>query len=113
MFARCRSAPAHTKKRKSDQMLEKYEKTPRKLKQEQEKEVIHLLPIKDKSGLIPQTMEKPGLRRESVPPHSVWLHDGMRLRFILRFYFWVVLFFFIVYSGTESRRGGGGGGSER
>lgn len=54
------SAPAHTKKRKSDQMLEKYEKVPRKLKHEEEKEVIHLLPIKDKSGLIPQTMEKPG-----------------------------------------------------
>ncbi|XP_026770351.2 nucleolar complex protein 3 homolog isoform X2 [Pangasianodon hypophthalmus] len=56
-------APAHTKKRKSDQMLEKYEKMPRKLKQEEEKEVIHLLPIKDKSGLIPQTMEKPVVRK--------------------------------------------------
>lgn len=27
---------------------------------EPEKELIHLLPIKDKSGIIPQTMEKPG-----------------------------------------------------
>ncbi|XP_030630348.1 nucleolar complex protein 3 homolog [Chanos chanos] len=57
-------APAHAKKRKSDQPVEKYEKVPRKMKQEEEKEVIHLLPIKDKSGLIPQTMEKPGT---SVP----------------------------------------------
>ncbi|KAI5627412.1 nucleolar complex protein 3-like [Silurus asotus] len=56
-------APAHTKKRKSDQMLEKYEKIPRKLKQEEEKEVIHLLPIKDKSGLIPRTMEKPVVQK--------------------------------------------------
>uniref|UniRef100_A0AAR2L2G8 Nucleolar complex protein 3 homolog n=1 Tax=Pygocentrus nattereri TaxID=42514 RepID=A0AAR2L2G8_PYGNA len=53
-------APVHSKKRKSDQPVEKYEKMPRKMKQEEEKELIHLLPIKDKSGLIPQTMEKPG-----------------------------------------------------
>ncbi|XP_066521022.1 nucleolar complex protein 3 homolog [Hoplias malabaricus] len=52
-------APVHTKKRKGDQPLEKYEKMPRKMKQEEEKDLIHLLPIKDKSGLIPQTMEKP------------------------------------------------------
>ncbi|KAM9463059.1 nucleolar complex protein 3 homolog [Clarias gariepinus] len=56
-------APAHAKKRKSDQTLENYEKIPRKLKQEDEKEVIHLLPIKDKRGLIPQTMEKPVVRK--------------------------------------------------
>ncbi|KAK2865975.1 hypothetical protein Q7C36_002031 [Tachysurus vachellii] len=52
-------APAHTKKRKSEQALENYEKMPRKVKHEEEKEVIHLLPIKDKTGLIPRTMEKP------------------------------------------------------
>lgn len=55
------SAPAHAKKRKSEQPVEKYEKMPRKMQQEEEKELIHLLPIKDKSGLIPQTMEKPGV----------------------------------------------------
>ncbi|KAI2658759.1 hypothetical protein H4Q32_016890 [Labeo rohita] len=52
-------APAHAKKRKSEQPVEKYEKIPRKMQQEEEKELIHLLPIKDKRGLIPQTMEKP------------------------------------------------------
>ncbi|KAF4085340.1 hypothetical protein AMELA_G00116990, partial [Ameiurus melas] len=56
-------APTHTKKRKSDQMLQKYEKMPRKLQREEEKEVIHLLPIKDKRGLIPQTMEKPVVQK--------------------------------------------------
>ncbi|XP_062858698.1 nucleolar complex protein 3 homolog [Trichomycterus rosablanca] len=58
-------APVHAKKRKSDQVLEKYEKVPRKMKQqEEEKEVVHLLPIKDKRGLIPQTMEKPVVKKE-------------------------------------------------
>ncbi|XP_048027321.1 LOW QUALITY PROTEIN: nucleolar complex protein 3 homolog [Megalobrama amblycephala] len=52
-------APVHAKKRKSEQPVEKYEKMPRKMQQKEEKELIHLLPIKDKSGLIPQTMEKP------------------------------------------------------
>ncbi|KAK9965128.1 hypothetical protein ABG768_004237 [Culter alburnus] len=52
-------APVHAKKRKSEQPVEKYEKMPRKMQQKEEKELIHLLPIKDKSGLIPQSMEKP------------------------------------------------------
>ncbi|XP_016412910.1 nucleolar complex protein 3 homolog isoform X2 [Sinocyclocheilus rhinocerous] len=52
-------APVHAKKRKSEQQVKKYEKMPRKMQQEEEKELIHLLPIKDKSGLIPQSMEKP------------------------------------------------------
>ncbi|KAK3559945.1 hypothetical protein QTP86_029548, partial [Hemibagrus guttatus] len=56
-------APAHAKKRKSDQVLENYEKMPRKMKHEEVKEVIHLLPIKDKTGLIPQTMEKPAVKK--------------------------------------------------
>nr|XP_055032367.1 nucleolar complex protein 3 homolog isoform X1 [Misgurnus anguillicaudatus] len=56
-------SPAHAKKRKSEQPVEKYEKMPRKMQQEEEKELIHLLPIKDKSGLIPQSMEKPALQK--------------------------------------------------
>ncbi|KAI4893559.1 hypothetical protein NFI96_021351 [Prochilodus magdalenae] len=56
-------APVHSKKRKSDKPVEKYEKMPRKMKQEEEKELIHLLPIKDKSGIIPQTMEKPVVQK--------------------------------------------------
>lgn len=41
-------------------MIAKYEKVPRTLQTAPEKELIHLLPIKDKSGIIPQTREKPG-----------------------------------------------------
>ncbi|XP_072195709.1 nucleolar complex protein 3 homolog [Excalfactoria chinensis] len=51
--------PVHIKKRKRDSVIEKYEKIPRRVNAEPEKELIHLLPIKDKSGIIPQTMEKP------------------------------------------------------
>ncbi|XP_075390010.1 nucleolar complex protein 3 homolog isoform X2 [Tenrec ecaudatus] len=53
------SEPAHIKKRKHEGIMEKYEKTPRTLPSAPEKELIHLLPIKDKSGIIPQTREKP------------------------------------------------------
>ncbi|KAG9485036.1 nucleolar complex protein 3 homolog [Eleutherodactylus coqui] len=53
------SEPVHATKRKRADVIDKYEKTPRRMKMEPEKEVIHLLPIKDKSGIIPQSMEKP------------------------------------------------------
>ncbi|XP_074089440.1 nucleolar complex protein 3 homolog [Macrotis lagotis] len=53
------SEPIHVKKRKQESIIEKYEKVPRRLQTEPEKEVIHLLPIKDKCGIIPQTREKP------------------------------------------------------
>ncbi|KAJ7987723.1 hypothetical protein DPEC_G00329450 [Dallia pectoralis] len=55
------SGPVHAKKRKGEQPgPENYEKMPRKMHKTEEKEVIHLLPIKDKiRGLIPQSMEKP------------------------------------------------------
>lgn len=54
------SEPVHVKKRKHESVIEKYEKVPRRLQTEPEKELIHLLPIKDKSGIIPQVVEKPG-----------------------------------------------------
>ncbi|RLW04149.1 hypothetical protein DV515_00005956 [Chloebia gouldiae] len=53
--------PVHVKKRKHEGVIEKYEKMPRRLQTEPEKELIHLLPIKDKSGIIPQAVEKPVL----------------------------------------------------
>ncbi|XP_027705547.1 nucleolar complex protein 3 homolog isoform X2 [Vombatus ursinus] len=53
------SEPVHIKKRKQESIIDKYEKVPRRLQTEPEKEVIHLLPIKDKCGIIPQTREKP------------------------------------------------------
>ncbi|KAM9188423.1 nucleolar complex protein 3 homolog [Mergus octosetaceus] len=56
--------PVHIKKRKHESVIEKYEKIPRRMKTEPEKELIHLLPIKDKRGIIPQTMEKPVLNVE-------------------------------------------------
>ncbi|KAJ8365680.1 hypothetical protein SKAU_G00145110 [Synaphobranchus kaupii] len=55
--------PVHAKKRKSDNAVELYEKMPRKMQRQEEKEVIHLLPIKDKTGLIPQTIEKPVVQK--------------------------------------------------
>ncbi|XP_061491492.1 nucleolar complex protein 3 homolog isoform X2 [Rhineura floridana] len=51
--------PVHAKKRKNESVIEKYEKKPRRMQTESEKELIYLLPIKDKCGIIPQTMEKP------------------------------------------------------
>ncbi|XP_039402633.1 nucleolar complex protein 3 homolog [Mauremys reevesii] len=53
------SEPVHAKKRKQESVIDRYEKMPRRMQTEPEKELIHLLPIKDKSGIIPQTMEKP------------------------------------------------------
>ncbi|KAH0623607.1 hypothetical protein JD844_006539 [Phrynosoma platyrhinos] len=56
--------PVHARKRKNESVIEKYEKMPRHMQTEPEKEVIHLLPIKDKHGIIPQTMEKPVVKVE-------------------------------------------------
>ncbi|XP_009696758.1 PREDICTED: nucleolar complex protein 3 homolog, partial [Cariama cristata] len=53
--------PVHIKKRKHESVIDKYEKVPRCMQTEPEKQLIHLLPIKDKGGIIPQTMEKPVL----------------------------------------------------
>lgn len=39
-------------------MMHSYEKIPRKMARTEEKEVIHLLPIKDKTGIIPQSIER-------------------------------------------------------
>ncbi|XP_076856806.1 nucleolar complex protein 3 homolog [Brachyhypopomus gauderio] len=74
-------APVHVKKHKSDQPIEKYEKKPRKMHQEEQKEVIHLLPIKDKTGLIPQTMDKPVIQKvdEEEVEEEVKDHDDSEL----------------------------------
>lgn len=53
------SEPVHARKRKQENVIDKYEKVPRRMQAEQEKDLIHLLPIKDKRGIIPQSMEKP------------------------------------------------------
>ncbi|XP_071985947.1 nucleolar complex protein 3 homolog [Engystomops pustulosus] len=58
------SEPVHATKRKQDSVIEQYEKKPRRMKMEPEKEVIHLLPIKDKTGIIPQSIEKPVVHAE-------------------------------------------------
>ncbi|KAJ8264366.1 hypothetical protein GJAV_G00148320 [Gymnothorax javanicus] len=55
--------PVHAKKRKVENTVESYEKMPRRMQRQDEKEVIHLLPIKDKTGLIPQSIEKPVVQR--------------------------------------------------
>lgn len=62
--------------------MAKYEKMPRKMQQQEEKELIHLLPIKDKSGLIPQSIEKPGVCRVVLNAHvCVWFQSNIRLCF--------------------------------
>ncbi|XP_055967804.1 LOW QUALITY PROTEIN: nucleolar complex protein 3 homolog [Sorex fumeus] len=58
------SEPVHAKKRKHESVIDKYEKIPRTLQTAPEKELIHLLPIKDKSGIIPQTREKPVIENQ-------------------------------------------------
>ncbi|XP_008303033.1 nucleolar complex protein 3 homolog [Stegastes partitus] len=50
--------PVHSGKRRSSEVVRGYEKVPRKMVRTEEKEVIHLLPIKDKTGLIPQSIER-------------------------------------------------------
>lgn len=49
------------------------------MQSEPEKELIHLLPIKDKGGIIPQTMEKPG-RTQILNWYSS--QDGYNLFFL-------------------------------
>ncbi|XP_060883739.1 nucleolar complex protein 3 homolog [Labrus mixtus] len=51
-------APVHSGKRRNSEVVRSYEKVPRKLARTEEKEVIHLLPIKDKTGVIPQSFER-------------------------------------------------------
>uniref|UniRef100_A0A671XC89 Nucleolar complex protein 3 homolog n=1 Tax=Sparus aurata TaxID=8175 RepID=A0A671XC89_SPAAU len=50
--------PVHSGKKRSSEVVPSYEKVPRKLARMEEKEVIHLLPIKDKTGVIPQSIER-------------------------------------------------------
>ncbi|XP_029383392.1 nucleolar complex protein 3 homolog isoform X2 [Echeneis naucrates] len=50
--------PVHGGKRRSSEVVRGYEKVPRKMARTEEKEVIHLLPIKDKTGVIPQSVER-------------------------------------------------------
>ncbi|XP_017296248.1 nucleolar complex protein 3 homolog [Kryptolebias marmoratus] len=50
--------PVHGGKRRSTDVVRSYEKVPRKMARMEDKEVIHLLPIKDKSGVIPQSVER-------------------------------------------------------
>ncbi|XP_041671090.1 nucleolar complex protein 3 homolog [Cheilinus undulatus] len=50
--------PVHSGKKRSSEVIRSYEKVPRKMARTEEKEVIHLLPIKDKTGVIPQSVER-------------------------------------------------------
>ncbi|KAK2820750.1 hypothetical protein Q5P01_023709 [Channa striata] len=51
-------APVHSGKKRSSDVVRSFEKVPRKMPRVEEKEVIHLLPIKDKTGVIPQSVER-------------------------------------------------------
>ncbi|XP_035467680.2 nucleolar complex protein 3 homolog [Scophthalmus maximus] len=50
--------PVHSGKKRSAEVVRGYEKVPRKMVRTEAKEVIHLLPIKDKTGVIPQSVER-------------------------------------------------------
>ncbi|KAM9424725.1 nucleolar complex protein 3 homolog [Pholidichthys leucotaenia] len=50
--------PVHSRKKRKSDVVRSYEKIPRKMARMEEKEVIHLLPIKDKTGVIPQSVER-------------------------------------------------------
>uniref|UniRef100_A0A7N8YQU9 Nucleolar complex protein 3 homolog n=1 Tax=Mastacembelus armatus TaxID=205130 RepID=A0A7N8YQU9_9TELE len=50
--------PVHGAKKRRSEVVQSYEKVPRKMVRTEEKEVIHLLPIKDKTGVIPQSVER-------------------------------------------------------
>ncbi|XP_054455146.1 nucleolar complex protein 3 homolog [Anoplopoma fimbria] len=50
--------PVHSGKKRSSEVMRGYEKVPRKLRRTEEKEVIHLLPIKDRRGVVPQSFER-------------------------------------------------------
>nr|XP_046233058.1 nucleolar complex protein 3 homolog [Scatophagus argus] len=50
--------PVHSGKKRSSEVVRSYEKVPRKMARTEEKEVVHLLPIKDKTGVIPQSVER-------------------------------------------------------
>lgn len=52
------SGPVHGGKRKNPEVVRSYEKIPRKLVRTEEREVIHLLPIKDQTGLVPRSVER-------------------------------------------------------
>uniref|UniRef100_A0A3B3VK27 Nucleolar complex protein 3 homolog n=1 Tax=Poecilia latipinna TaxID=48699 RepID=A0A3B3VK27_9TELE len=50
--------PVHSSKTKNTDVVRSYEKIPRKMAKMEEKEVIQLLPIKDKDRVIPRSIER-------------------------------------------------------
>lgn len=50
--------PVHGGKKRSSEVVRNYEKVPRKMAKMEETEIIHLLPIKDKTGVIPQSIKR-------------------------------------------------------
>lgn len=51
-------APVHSGKKRSSDVVRSYEKIPHKMARTEDKEVVHLLPIKDKTGIVPQSVER-------------------------------------------------------
>ncbi|XP_078146909.1 nucleolar complex protein 3 homolog isoform X2 [Centroberyx gerrardi] len=63
------------RKRRAE-VVQSYEKLPRKQLKTEEKEVIHLLPIKDKTGVIPQSMERV-VHKEEEEEEEEDVHTGL------------------------------------
>uniref|UniRef100_A0A8C2WJT2 Nucleolar complex protein 3 homolog n=1 Tax=Cyclopterus lumpus TaxID=8103 RepID=A0A8C2WJT2_CYCLU len=60
--------PVHGGKKRSAEVIRGYEKVPRKLARMEEKEVIHLLPIKDRRGVVPRSVERDKEGSEVLTP---------------------------------------------
>uniref|UniRef100_A0A672FLB7 Nucleolar complex protein 3 homolog n=1 Tax=Salarias fasciatus TaxID=181472 RepID=A0A672FLB7_SALFA len=70
-------APVHSGKKRGSEVTKDYEKLPRKMARIEQKEVIHLLPIKDKTGLIPQSIQKPVSQKEEEEEEEEDDEDSM------------------------------------
>uniref|UniRef100_A0A3B3WTG9 Nucleolar complex protein 3 homolog n=1 Tax=Poecilia mexicana TaxID=48701 RepID=A0A3B3WTG9_9TELE len=68
--------PVHSSKTKNADVVRSYEKIPRKMAKMEEKEVIQLLPIKDKDRVIPRSIE-----RDGMPPSYMELTPEEREQF--------------------------------
>lgn len=61
----------HSGKKRSLDVVRSYEKIPHKMARTDDKEVVHLLPIKDKTGIVPQSFERGETKRVAIPQKCI------------------------------------------
>uniref|UniRef100_A0A8C9YAQ4 Nucleolar complex protein 3 homolog n=1 Tax=Sander lucioperca TaxID=283035 RepID=A0A8C9YAQ4_SANLU len=71
--------PVHGGKKRSADAVRSYEKVPRKMVRTEETEVIHLLPIKDQRGVVPQSVER-GMTQQQPEMASLTAEQRETLR---------------------------------